>query len=235
MRVEARYPLSAILLATRLFLTAVWETTGYFWSQKQLSITHLFCLYCAASSQCLKMATTPYCLYCFESLSSSLDNREPRTLTRVEELWEQYKQQQAGVPDPTEDDAEDMDRDDVGEEEDEDENDIDPIPASLKPPSFSRLQIPSPSSGSSASTPSSLSATSSQAALGASSKSSSNSSFFSFGRRSNNTPSRPHEEFPLFITWDTVNSRGHKSLRGCIGTFEAQEIENGLKSYALTS
>jgi hypothetical protein len=42
------------------------------------------------------------------------------------------------------------------------------------------------------------------------------------------------QRYPLFVTWNTV-SRGHKSLRGCIGTFEAQDLEAGLKSYALTS
>ena len=183
------------------------------------------------------MATAPYCLFCFECLSSSLENRETRSLTQVEELWEQYKQQKSSAPNTREIDTEVMDtnKDDEDEEEDYDEDRTDNILASLQPPSFNRLQIPSPSSASTASTPSSLSATSSQAALGASSKSSSSSSFFSFGRRSNHTPTRPHEEYPLFITWDTVNSRGRKTLRGCIGTFEAQEIESGLKSYALTS
>ncbi|KAK1992809.1 hypothetical protein LX36DRAFT_283444 [Colletotrichum falcatum] len=43
-------------------------------------------------------------------------------------------------------------------------------------------------------------------------------------------------ESPLFVTWNTVSPRsGHRSLRGCIGTFEAQELEDGLSSYALTS
>jgi AMMECR1 domain-containing protein len=41
--------------------------------------------------------------------------------------------------------------------------------------------------------------------------------------------------YPLFVTWDTINSRGTKSLRGCIGTFEPQELDDGLRSYALTS
>jgi AMMECR1 domain-containing protein len=41
--------------------------------------------------------------------------------------------------------------------------------------------------------------------------------------------------YPLFVTWNTLSSSGHKSLRGCIGTFEAQELAFGLKSYALTS
>jgi AMME syndrome candidate gene 1 protein len=46
---------------------------------------------------------------------------------------------------------------------------------------------------------------------------------------------KEYEESPLFVTWNTVSSRGHKTLRGCIGTFEPQELESGLRSYALTS
>ncbi|KAI8239144.1 hypothetical protein K4K57_011481 [Colletotrichum sp. SAR 10_99] len=43
-------------------------------------------------------------------------------------------------------------------------------------------------------------------------------------------------ESPLFVTWNTVSPRsGHRSLRGCIGTFEPQELEDGLSSYSLTS
>lgn len=43
-------------------------------------------------------------------------------------------------------------------------------------------------------------------------------------------------ESPLFVTWNTVSARsGHTSLRGCIGTFEAQDLEEGLSSYALIS
>lgn len=41
-------------------------------------------------------------------------------------------------------------------------------------------------------------------------------------------------EFPLFVTWNTSGVGGH-SLRGCIGTFEAQPLSTGLSSYALTS
>lgn len=42
------------------------------------------------------------------------------------------------------------------------------------------------------------------------------------------------DESPLFVTWNTVDSDGH-SLRGCIGTFEALPLADGLSSYALTS
>ncbi|WQF78450.1 Putative AMMECR1 domain-containing protein [Colletotrichum destructivum] len=46
----------------------------------------------------------------------------------------------------------------------------------------------------------------------------------------------PITESPLFVTWNTISpSSGHRSLRGCIGTFEAQDLEDGLSSYALTS
>lgn len=51
------------------------------------------------------------------------------------------------------------------------------------------------------------------------------------GASRHNTASK----FPLFVTWDTKSKNGHKSLRGCIGTFEAQELKDGLGSYALTS
>jgi len=40
---------------------------------------------------------------------------------------------------------------------------------------------------------------------------------------------------PLFVTWNTRSASGHKSLRGCIGTFQAQELSKGLRVYALTS
>ncbi|KAF3315200.1 hypothetical protein TWF173_004089 [Orbilia oligospora] len=43
-----------------------------------------------------------------------------------------------------------------------------------------------------------------------------------------------HPERPLFVTWNVVRSRG-KQLRGCIGTFEPQKLDEGLASYALTS
>lgn len=116
----------------------------------------------------------------------------------------------------------------------------------LRLPSISRLQQ-SPSSSSSASsssTPSSLSTTSSRADVSSSttSKSSSKSSFFSFGGGGQRSPpstatnKMERQEHPLFVTWNTVNERtGNKSLRGCIGTFDAVELGSGLKSYALTA
>lgn len=40
------------------------------------------------------------------------------------------------------------------------------------------------------------------------------------------------DEAPMFVTWDTVNMDNQKRLRGCIGTFEPYELEEGLRTYA---
>ncbi|KAK4131455.1 hypothetical protein BT67DRAFT_444699 [Trichocladium antarcticum] len=40
---------------------------------------------------------------------------------------------------------------------------------------------------------------------------------------------------PLFVTWNTVSASRGPSLRGCIGTFETQPLDDGLASYALIS
>ena len=202
------------------------------------------------------MATTGHCAYCFEILTADLEDREPLEYLRVQDLWAQYqslnKLKAADSEHQEEEDPASQDGDDLGnkdsemdgledgEEDDEaDEEPPKPARSGLRLPSINRLQVPSPSSGSSSSTPSSLSTASSRAALGDASKSSSNTSFFSFGSRRSQQPSpaaRPREEeYPLFVTWNTISPRGNKSLRGCIGTFDPQELSTGLKSYALTA
>ena len=185
------------------------------------------------------MASTAYCAYCFEVLAASLERRETLTLRQVEALWAKYKDSSQA-----EDDGEELDNYDVemtedehDEDQDEDEDEIklesiERESSSLQPSSISRLQISSPATGSS--TPSTLSTTSSQAALDGTSKSSSKSSFFSFSHKSQPAP-RKEEEHSLFVTWNTVSSRGHKSLRGCIGTFDTLPLSEGLKTYAMTS
>ena len=201
------------------------------------------------------MATKGHCAYCFEVLAADLENRKPLSYRQVQDTWEQYqslddsKAGGQGVSDLQETD-ESGDEDDVMDDSEEDGKEDEQrgapeqklTPSTLQLPSISRLQAPSPSTPSSSlSTPSSLSTTSSQAALGENSKSSSNSSFFSFSRSKPPSPAAvpPKQEVedrhPLFITWNTISSRGHKSLRGCIGTFDAQELSAGLKSYALTA
>ena len=126
---------------------------------------------------------------------------------------------------------------------------------SLRATARIRAAVPSPSLNSSSgspypvSTPSSTSATSlganhssdSPAAVPTSpTSSSSRLSFFSFAKRPSRDGGRradfkSEEEYPLFVTWNTVGKSGSRALRGCIGTFEPQGIEEGLKNYALTS
>ncbi|MCJ1394739.1 hypothetical protein MMC18_007619 [Xylographa bjoerkii] len=183
------------------------------------------------------MASTAYPVYCFEVLAASLEKRQALTLSQVETLWATYRNSSQA-----EDDGEELDNYDVEMTEDEHDEDgdedevktesIERDSSSLHPSNISNLRISSPATGSS--TPSTLSTTSSQAALDSTSKSSSKSSFFSFARKQQPAPPK-EEEYPLFVTWNTVNSRGYKSLRGCIGTFNAVPLSDGLKSYAMTS
>ncbi|KAK7528060.1 AMMECR1 domain-containing protein [Phyllosticta citriasiana] len=151
------------------------------------------------------MATLAHCAYCFESLSASLEKRQPLSLAQVEELWEKYTRTNS-------------------------------------PASASASTNTSSSSIPSTSTSSSTASSRSSAPTAASSRS----SIFSALRRSTRTDDAeqqqqqqqaisPTEAHPLFVTWNTVSRGGSKSLRGCIGTFEAQELADGLRSYALTS
>jgi len=50
-------------------------------------------------------------------------------------------------------------------------------------------------------------------------------------------PSFPDHKYPLFVTWNTRSSRLGRSprLRGCIGSFEALSLHEGLAEYALIS
>ncbi|GAM83166.1 hypothetical protein ANO11243_011520 [Dothideomycetidae sp. 11243] len=168
------------------------------------------------------MATLAHCAYCFECISASFEHRQPPSLLQAEELWAEYNGD-------TEDDDADSHLDD------EDMTDVDvPSAQSPKPAAISRLLNSSSSSksssaGSSASSLTALRSGSSKSSTPAtaSSKSSSLSSFFS--------RSSHEESHPLFITWNTLSKSGHKSLRGCIGTFEPQPLSTALNDYALTS
>lgn len=179
--------------------------------------------YGSRACNCANMATEAHCAYCFESLLSSLEKRHPLSLQQTQALWDKYSSE------PTTEDA-------LGTEDAEDD-DPQSLPSATdsphKPAAISRLIAPSPSSVSSSSVPSGSSTPGviSQASS-ATSKSSSRSSFFSRPRK---TETETAEEHPLFVTWNTVTKSGEKRLRGCIGTFEAQNLDEGLKSYALTS
>jgi AMME syndrome candidate gene 1 protein len=178
------------------------------------------------------MATAAHCAYCFECLAGSLEKRKPLSFSEVEELWEQYEAR-------NDDEAASAQlRADTGEQADEEmEEALSPPP--VHPAAISRL-LKSPSTASSSSAPSAASSTPSLNTDGATSKSSSRSSLFSLPKSLSRSKgaaaaSSSTEKYPLFVTWDTRSSRGNKSLRGCIGTFESQELDDGLRSYALTS
>lgn len=178
------------------------------------------------------MATQAHCAYCFESLSASLEKRAPLSLHQIEALWKKYNE------DPSEETTASGDPE-VEPSDSEMEDAAPPAAndASYRPAAISRLLAPSPSTASSSSiqstssTPSGVSEASS-----ATSKSSSRSSFFSLGKRLRREKERVEvEDHPLFVTWNVLQKNGEKRLRGCIGTFEAQELDDGLRSYALTS
>jgi AMME syndrome candidate gene 1 protein len=180
------------------------------------------------------MATAAHCAYCFECLSANFDKRKPLTLDVVEHLWERYT---------ASDDAESVAQEDVVDRDlasTKDNNTTDAA-ASFKPAAISRLIS---SSNSSSSVPSASSSTPSlntnaSSVTSQSSKSTGRTSLFG-SLKSKFTPSNQHrnsqiDEFPLFVTWDTRSRYGDKSLRGCIGTFEPQELDEGLRTYAITS
>ncbi|KAL1596015.1 hypothetical protein SLS59_008004 [Nothophoma quercina] len=104
------------------------------------------------------------------------------------------------------------------------ENAEDETDSPAKPAAISRLLSPfSASSSSAASTPS-----------GTSSTSSAGTSVTSLGTALQKEEGA-QEDHPLFVTWNTLSRSGDKRLRGCIGTFEPLDLEEGLGSYALTS
>lgn len=174
--------------------------------------TLLYLLFSAAQDESrTTMATAAHCAYCFEVLSSALEKRQPLSFREVEHSWHRYEvatAEKAEVPG-------------------------DKMDGLLSPPpsaAISRLlSSPSTSSSASSSTPSLSTATDT-------SKSSSTSSLSSLDKDSSSDKGAlGDEKYPLFVTWDTISKGGHKSLRGCIGTFEEQELDDGLRSYALTS
>lgn len=180
----------------------------------------------------MNMATPAQCYFCFESLSASFGGYEPTSLPIIEDLWEQHEQAkklatlQDTDDDPNqqiaEDDCEDAEGDAVqGGVSNTKVN----RPNAIKLPSINRLQSQLSSNSSSASTPSSQSVSSGSTSVTTPSSDVA-------GQRQQRHAERHH---PLFVTWNTLSKDGNKSLRGCIGTFEAQELSAGLKSYALMS
>lgn len=172
------------------------------------------------------MATQAHCAYCLESLSASLEKRSALTLRQVDALWKKYNTDPVTNEAPESHQDTDADGNAALSPATED--------SSYKPAAISRLLAPSPSTASSSSVQSTTSTPASgvSEASSATSKNSSRSSFFS---RLQKAEKETVEDHPLFVTWNTVSKSGERRLRGCIGTFEAQELDEGLRSYALTS
>ncbi|KAL5340049.1 AMMECR1 domain-containing protein [Aspergillus crustosus] len=180
------------------------------------------------------MATPAHCYYCFESLAASYEGSEPINLAAVEELWErfaQYKKLSALEDDseslPTEGES-DSDQQPINGSDQTDQR-----PQSGKLSNIDRLQAQAASDSSVSTTPSAMSTKSPSSLFSSVTTSSSISSQYETpGSRQQRVTD---QKYPLFVTWNTLSKSGRKSLRGCIGTFEAQELSYGLKSYALTS
>jgi hypothetical protein len=170
------------------------------------------------------MATTAHCAFCFETLSAQFEKRQPLSLAQVEDLWENYQSGSSKTGDSAQAGTS---RETV---EEEPITDVDTeTEGQGRPAAISRLL--NRSTGSAGSSNSSLPSTpgSGSSSKGSATPASSKTSLSSTGQ------TRAREEYPLFVTWNQHSARsGQKSLRGCIGTFAAQELESGLKSYAFT-
>ncbi len=155
------------------------------------------------------MAAIEHCLYAFEALAANLEKRKAMSLEGVQKSFAEYAR---SAPD-------------AGETED----------AAASPKKLLAKRLPaldrlagggSASDGSSASSSSSSSTTSLPQAQDAAAAATPMTSVSSLA---------PPEESPLFITWNILTPRHGYTLRGCVGTFEALPLAEGLSSYALTS
>lgn len=173
------------------------------------------------------MASTAHAIYCFEVLSAGYQQDQHPDLQAVVDLYDEWQKVNKSAEPSAEKNEEAQSR---GQTTDQVEEQHDLATGQLQLPTVSRLRdaTPSNSSGSSISTPSSTSVNSSSTQL--TSDASINEVTPSYASRLPVT-----ESFPMFVTWNAHSRSGHKSLRGCIGTFEALPLERGLESYALTS
>ncbi|KAI9745988.1 MAG: hypothetical protein M1818_000669 [Claussenomyces sp. TS43310] len=179
------------------------------------------------------MASVEHCLFCFETLVADLEGRSAMSLPQVVDSWTQYPK---GL-----EDGEEMD--DEGQADNADEG-ADALVSSSKRPkldlTIQRLAVPR-TDRAGASTPSTTSTASSAStnvpspSTAATTPASSTPSFVPIGiGRHTSQRSASITESPLFITWTKASSStGHYNLRGCIGTFEALSLAEGLSQYAL--
>ncbi|KAI0024001.1 AMMECR1 domain-containing protein [Xylariomycetidae sp. FL0641] len=157
------------------------------------------------------MAAVQHCLYCFESLAAHLEGRTPMSLAEVEKSWRAYCA----------------------------DADITAPPSSSSSSSAEKKSLPAlrrlAAAASSSSSASASSSPSSGSTMSLDTTETPQTSVSSLPAAAAETETIT--ESPLFVTWNTLSAArgGHASLRGCIGTFEAQDLGEGLRAYALTS
>lgn len=171
------------------------------------------------------MASSAHAFYCFEVLTASYGHSQPPDLQSILNL---YEQRQKAVDGEATDQV--AARDEAVVQASEQWQSQQSSPDAQQPlSSVPRLRDLTPSTPSSVSTPSSISVNSSNTQL-TSTTSINEIAPPSYASRLSVTAS-----YPMFVTWNMLSRSGHKSLRGCIGTFEALPLEKGLETYALTS
>ncbi|KAH7342238.1 AMMECR1 domain-containing protein [Rhexocercosporidium sp. MPI-PUGE-AT-0058] len=165
------------------------------------------------------MASVEHCLYCFEILYTNLEKKVPFSLPQIQDTWPSYSN---GLDD------------DIDASSPEPASGLKEPISGLRIPTLQRLGRSNNSSPSSSSTPSSASTSSLAPSTTATTPESASPIDVDTHRTSRRGVSIT--ESPLFVTWNTVSPRSeNRSLRGCIGTFESQDLESGLESYALIS
>ncbi|KAG6357989.1 hypothetical protein INS49_013872 [Diaporthe citri] len=157
------------------------------------------------------MASVEHCLFCFETLAAKLEGRKGLDLDDVQSSFAEYSAFLDSSDDTTAGAAK-------------------PSKPAKKLPALRRLVGSSSSSSSSSSSlqsPESASGSSSSTSLSA------NTSATSVAGGASEPVTDPNAEYPLFVTWNKAAGGGEYHLRGCIGTFEAQPLAEGLSSYAV--
>ncbi|KAF3763811.1 hypothetical protein M406DRAFT_222686, partial [Cryphonectria parasitica EP155] len=155
------------------------------------------------------MATPEHCLYCFESLAAKLEDRDALSLKGVQKSYAAYLTSLTS-------------------------SQSDETSPAKKIPALRRLAAASSSAVGLSSSSSSLAASGSSSSTSLSD----NTAATSISSSSDSTQvTDPHACYPLFVTWDkhhAASSAWH--LRGCIGTFSAEEpLSSALSEYAIIS
>ena len=189
------------------------------------------------------MATSAHCVFCFETLFATLEHRRLPELSTVEWSWDHFCHDTNPMAEEDEIHMKEVDRSSMKVIGDEEGNAKEILRRrsqfSYHDPSTQQPSIKVQSSGSRSpcSTPSLSPDTPASTTESPISMSSSRTSLSIAQKQSEeprNDQTATHES-PLFVTWNTITRSGSKRLRGCIGTFEAQELDHGLRTYALTS